>query len=180
MVKKNLFIFIATIIIVHIELSGQGVYYANASADSSSDKSWKNELSFHFKGFSLQYELDLLTPGITGDHPFGELIAKKIYLFEKKYISEVPVVPGNPQTKIQVQKPVIFNTTRQIEKSLKKSVRSRELSVESASGILSKVLDISIIALSENTADFEKAILSCNSVNERIDLFTQNVEIQYR
>lgn len=179
MVKKNLLIFFSVLILVSADLAGQKLYYANAAADTASDHPRENEPSFYFRGTSLENELNALSPPITGDHPFGDLIAKKNYLFEKKYISEIPVVPGNPQTKTQVMKPVIFNTTIQIEKSLKRSVKNGEISIESATEILSKVLDVALNVLTENTFDFEKAILSCNGIDDRIELFTKKVEIRY-
>jgi hypothetical protein len=139
----------------------------------------KTPYVFVFNGFSHDYELDNITTEMAGEHPFGDKLAKKLFLLGEKYTSEVELIPGNPQTKTVIQKPVIYNAVRRIEKQLKKSVRNGEISLETASADLNKVLDIALNILNTDTKDFEAAIESMNDNTAKIELFTKGVNLIY-
>jgi hypothetical protein len=134
---------------------------------------------FEFTAYSRDYELDNITTEMAGEHPFGDQISKKVYLLESKYTSEVALIPGNPQTKTVIQKPVIYETVKRIEKQLKKSVKKEELSVSDAAYTFNKVLDVALNTLTANTERFESAIESLDETDAKIDLFTKRVNLIY-
>lgn len=139
----------------------------------------KTPYVFVFNGFSHDYELDNITTEMAGEHPFGDKLAKKLFLLSEKYTSEVELIPGNPQTKTVIQKPVIYNAVKRIEKQLKKSVKNGEISLETASNELNQVLDVALNISNTDTKDFEAAIESMNDNAERIELFTKGVNLIY-
>ncbi len=134
---------------------------------------------FSFSGYSYDYELENITKDMAGNHPFGDEIAKKMFLLSKKYTSEVELIPGNPQTKTVIQKPVIYNAVKRIEKHLKKSVKKGSLSVDPATYTLNKVLDVALCIRNADTKNFEGAIETSDSDENKIDLFTNRVNLIY-
>jgi len=134
---------------------------------------------FEFKGYSRDYELDPITAEMAGEHLFGALIAKKLYLLESKYTYDEPVVPGNPLTKTIIRKPIIYDAVKRIDKQLKRKVKKNEISVETATSILNRVLDISLNIVATDTAIFEEAIVSNSDNSARIELFMKRVNLVY-
>ena len=116
---------------------------------------------------------------MAGNHPLGDLVAKKIYLFNKFYTSEENLFPGNPATKTIIKKPVIYDAVKRIERDLKKSVRKGEISEAEASSILNTVLDVALNVQTEDTRDFEKAIVNATDTKSKIELFTKIVRLNY-
>jgi hypothetical protein len=134
---------------------------------------------FNFAAFTFDYELKKVTTEMAGVHPFGDEIAKKDYLLEKKYTSEQVLNPGNPQTITLIQKPEIYKAVQRIEKSLKKSVKKGELSVESATYTYNKVLDVALSILTLDTSGFEAALKTANDDKSKIELFAKRVNLIY-
>lgn len=134
---------------------------------------------FDFAGYSYNYELEKITSEMAGQHVFGDLIAKKVYLLDEKYKSEVALIPGNPQTKTVIQKPVLYDAVKRIEKYLKKSVKKGELSIESATYTFDKVLDIALSIKNADTKNFEAAISSTENDAAKIELFIKRVNLIY-
>jgi hypothetical protein len=114
-----------------------------------------------------------------GEHMLGKLVSEKLYLLESKYTYQVPIVPGNPQTRTIVRKPVIYDAVRKIERHLKKSVKKGEISTETASAEFNKVLDVAFNVLTAETTSFEKAITSTGDVNLLTNLFTKHVTLVF-
>jgi hypothetical protein len=155
------------------------VAVAKASAGHYSDKVPGTSRSFVFQGYSRDYELARITSEMAGPHLLGESAAKKVYLLDELYTSEVPVVPGNPQSKTIVKKPVIYAAVKRIEKYLMKSVKKGVISTESATEEFNRVLDVALSILSEDTRQFENEIEALHDEATRIDLFTKKVNLNY-
>jgi hypothetical protein len=111
------------------------------------------------------------------EHVFGELVSKKLYLLDSKYTYEVPIIPGNPQTRTMVRKPVIYDAVRKIERYLKKSVKKGEVSIETASNEFNIVLDVANNVFTADTKSFEKAISETNNTDALINLLTKRVNL---
>ncbi|MBA4409394.1 MAG: hypothetical protein Q8S54_09815 [Bacteroidota bacterium] len=130
---------------------------------------------FEFRASLNDYDLNSDSKDIIGEHAFGQKISEKLYLLESKYTYEVPIVPGNPQTRTMIRKPVIYDAVKKIERHLKKSVKKGEISKETASNDFNKVLDIAFNVLTAETESFEKAIGESNDANSLTNLFTKRV-----
>jgi hypothetical protein len=145
----------------------------------SKDSNKKTLPIYEFNAYPMDAQLENVSKEMAGEHPFGDLIAKKMYLLSKKYTSEEAITPGNPQTKTVIRKPVIYETVRQIERYLKKSVKKGEINFEAASNDFNRVLDVALNIATVDTRNFEAAIKSLKDNAERIDLFTKRVKLRY-
>jgi hypothetical protein len=179
MKKRFLLFLIPGILFYNISLAQDQFISAIEKPKVVSDDPVKSPIVFEFKGYSKDSELNSISAEMAGKHPFGELVAKKLYLLDEIYTSEVPLVPGNPQTRVYIKKPVIYETVRRIERDLKRSVKKGEISVEVAEIDFNKVLDVALNILTADTKKFENAIESSGSANSRIALFTKMVNLKY-
>lgn len=134
---------------------------------------------FEFRASSADYDLNSISKDMIGEHTFGQSVSEKLYLLESKYTYEVPIVPGNPQTRTMVRKPVIYDAVKKIERHLKKAVKKGEITTESASGDFNKVLDVAFNVLTAETESFEKTISETNDVNSLTSLFTKRVNLVF-
>lgn len=178
--KKKLFLLsAASILIFNITFSQDLLSYSSENVRMEKDNTGKKSPAFEFKAYPKDSYLNGITKEMAGEHLFGDLVAKKIYLVNEFYTSEVNLFPGNPATKTVIKKPVIYEAVKRIERDLKKSVKKGEISVSEASTILNTVLDVALNVPTEDTKDFEKAIENAASAKSKIDLFTNMVRLNY-
>lgn len=177
-ISRLIIIILCSVLIKNISAQDALTYATEISKTES--KASKNLLPvFDFAGYSYDYELEKITMEMAGEHTFGDVIAKKVYLLDEKYKSEVALIPGNPQTKTVIQKPVIYDAVQRIGKHLKKSVKKGELSIESATYTYNKVLDVALSIKNADTKNFEDAISSAENEKAKIELFTKRVNLIY-
>ena len=153
--------------------------YANANSSSDPVKSSNAVPMFEFRGYPKESEMENISTEMAGEHLFGELAAKKFYLLEKQYTTQLALVPGNPQTRTVIKKPVIYDAVMRIEKDLKKKVKKGELSAEIAAVEMNKTLDVALNILTADTGEFEEAITSAKSVDGKKELFIERVSLKY-
>lgn len=134
---------------------------------------------FEFRASANEYDISSVSKDMIGEHVFGQTVSEKLYLLESKYTYEVPIVPGNPQTRTMIRKPVIYEAVKKIEKHLKKSLKKGEISKETASKEFNQVLDIAFNVLTAETEGFEKAITEANDPNSLTNLFTKRVKLVF-
>ncbi|MDP3916027.1 MAG: hypothetical protein Q8R96_20045 [Bacteroidota bacterium] len=134
---------------------------------------------FEFRASSADHDLNSISKDMIGEHAFGQSVSEKLYLLESKYTYEVPIVPGNPQTRTMIRKPVIYEAVKKIERHLKKLVKKGEITTETASYDFNKVLDVAFNVLTAETESFEKTIGETNDVNSLTSLFTKRVTLVF-
>lgn len=134
---------------------------------------------FEFKVYSSAQDLSAISKDMTEEHVLGEMVSQKLYLLDSKYTYLVPIVPGNPQTRTIVRKPVIYDAVRKIERYLKKSVKKGEISIETASNEFNIVLDVANNVFTADTKSFEKAISETDNTDSLINLLTKRVNLVY-
>jgi hypothetical protein len=139
----------------------------------------KATASFQFRAYSKDSYLNGISSEMSGSHPFGDLVAKKLYLMEDQYTSEENPYPGNPASRTVIKKPVIFEAVKSIERYLKKSVKKGDTTVDAASTTFNYVLDVALNILTEDTREFEKAVKASSDPKSKIDLFTKRVVLKY-
>ena len=154
---------------------------ALAMSDSGGEKNSGSSVTglpvFEFKVYSNENDLNAITQEMAGDHFLGGLVSRKLYLLDSKYTFEVQTVPGNPQTRTIVRKPVIYDAVKKIERYLKKSVKKGETPIENASVEFNKVLDVAINVLTADTKGLEKTISNAGDVAALINLLTKRVNL---
>lgn len=134
---------------------------------------------FEFRVYSSAQDLSAISKDMTEEHVLGEMVSQKLYLLDSKYTYQVPIVPGNPQTRTIVRKPVIYDAVRKIERYLKKSVKKGEISIETASNEFNIVLDVANNVFTADTKSFEKAISETDNTDSLINLLTKRVNLVY-
>lgn len=179
MKKISLLIIILCSVLIKNAFSQDVLTYSTVIEKTENKPAISSLPVFDFAGYSYDYELENITKEMAGEHAFGDVIAKKVYLLDAKYKSEVALIPGNPQTKTVIQKPVIYDAVQRIGKYLKKSVKKGELSIESASYTYNKVLDVALSIKNADTKNFEDAISSSENEVAKIELFTKRVNLIY-
>jgi hypothetical protein len=112
-------------------------------------------------------------------HFLGSEIAKKMLLLNKSYSYKEPVAPGNSATKTIFRKPVIYNSVKKIERSMKNKVKSGELNPETARVQFNKVLDVALNIINIDTDKFESRLESAGKANELLDIYVHEVSLRY-
>lgn len=143
------------------------------------DKPVKKARVFEFKAYPKDSYLENITKQMAGEHPFGDKIAKKICLFNEYYTTEEPLFPGNPATKTIIKKRVIYEAVKRIDHDLKRLVKKRETSVDEASAVLNKVLDVALNVITEDTKNLENEIEASGDTRSKIEIFTDKVKLNY-
>ena len=162
------------------EITAQEALAMTSRGDTKTNKSNAPALPvFEFRASSAEVDLNSVSKDMIGEHTFGQLVSEKLYSLESKYTYEVPIVPGNPQTRTMIRKPAIYDAVKKIEKHLKKLVKKGEISTETASSDFNKVLDVAFNVLTAETERFEKAIAETNDVNSLTNLFTTRVKLVF-
>jgi len=139
----------------------------------------KSPVIFQFKAYSKDSYFESISIEMSGNHPFGDLIARKFYLFDEYYTSEENPFPGNPAVKTVIKKPLIYTAVKDIERDLKKAVKKGTTPREEASIVMSTVLDVALNIITADTKSFERAIKATGSTESKIDLFTRKVKLNY-
>ena len=96
---------------------------------------------------------------VTDEAGFGKEAACLYKELEKLCVKRVPVVPGDPTTRIVFKKGDIYNAVRRIGKGLEDDVKDKNISNEEASKKMTRVLNIALAAYySDDSKSFEKAL----------------------
>jgi hypothetical protein len=171
--KKQIFLILLSTAILTSATSAQSLLaFKSDTSRPVSENPGSKVPQFEFSTGAIESEVSGISSELAGNHPFGQIIAKKCYLLEKKYTSQVAITPGNPAVKTVIKKPVIYESVRHIEKDLKRSVRKGEISVSEATISFEMTLDVALSILNLDTKDFEKVLSTCESTRSKIELFT--------
>ena len=179
MKTKHFFLLMFGILIIYISEAQDLLTYKTSETKVRPDNPSEALPVFKFKGYSNDYELESISKEMAGNHPFGETIAKKLYLLDEKYTSQVALTPGNPAVKTIIRKPVIYESVKRIERDLKRSLKKGEITLTTATSDFNIVLDVALNILTTDTKDFEKAIESSGNTESKIELFTKRVTLTY-
>jgi len=157
--KLILMLFVLFVLPLANKASSQNAFVSNFPEETSKVSAASAKLSiYEFRSSLTEQQISEISSELVENHDLGEMISKKFYLLDSKYTYEMPTVPGNPQSKTVVRKPLIYESVYKIDKYLKKSVKKGEVSVENASAIMNKVLDVANCILTVDTSAFEKEI----------------------
>ena len=179
MEKKIILLLMSLSLIVNSTSAQDLLTYKTSGTTGRTENLPESVHVFKFKVFSTNYGLENISKETAGNHPFGETIARKLFLLDKKYTSQVALAPGNPACKTVIKKPVIYESVKHIEKDLKRSVKKGEIPLPLAIDELNTVLDVALAILTIDTKEFEKAVESSDNTNSKIELFTKRVILNY-
>lgn len=96
---------------------------------------------------------------IPANAEFGKKTAFLYDQLEALCVKRIPVVPGDPTTRVVFKKGDLFNAVRKVSKGLKDEVNDNKISEIEASRQMNQVLNVAISAFySEDSKSFEKAL----------------------
>lgn len=96
---------------------------------------------------------------VTDEGDFGKEATFLYNKLEQLCVKRVPVVPGDPTTRIVFTKGAIYNAVRRIGKGLEDDVKSHTLTSEEASKEMLNVLNVALSAFyTDDSKSFEKAL----------------------
>lgn len=96
---------------------------------------------------------------ISADVEFGKQTAFLYNQLQGLCVKRIPVVPGDPTTRIVIKKGDLFNAVRKVSKGLEEDVKNHKISETEATGQMNQVLNVAISAFySEDSKSFEKAL----------------------
>ena len=92
-------------------------------------------------------------------------------------VKRIPVVPGDPTTRIVIKKGELFNAAKKVSKGLEEDVKDHKMSETEATGKMNQVLNVAISAFySEDSKSFEKALRNNKKdYNQLVALFSKVV-----
>ena len=90
-------------------------------------------------------------------------------------VKRIPVVPGDPTTRIVIKKGELFNAVKRVSKGLEEEVKDHKMSETEATGKMNQVLNVAISAFySEDSKSFEKALRNNKKdYNQLVALFSK-------
>jgi len=88
MIKKLYVLTLISLLVFNISFSQDLLSYTTESSATERDNAEKKSPVFEFKAYPRDSYLNSITKEMAGEHLLGELIAKKIYLFNEFYTSE--------------------------------------------------------------------------------------------
>ncbi len=96
---------------------------------------------------------------VTDEGDFGKEATYLYNKLEQLCVKRVPVVPGDPTTRIVFTKGDIYNAVRRIGKGLEDDVKSHTLTSNEASKKMLNVLNVALSAFyTDDSKSFEKAL----------------------
>lgn len=90
-------------------------------------------------------------------------------------VKRIPVVPGDPTTRIVIKKGDLFNAAKRVSKGLEEDVNDHKMSEAEATEKMNQVLNVAISAFySEDSKSFEKALRNNKKdYNQLVALFSK-------
>jgi len=133
--------------------------------DSGNTKKFIYRISFN------QEDLYSIDKTLLADHPFGDLIARKLHLLQSLYTYIEPPTPTSPGEKTIVRKPTIYNTVLKLNRNLKKMVKKGITDKDKAATDLNQCLDVALSISADDTADFESELKKAKNMDQIIQVF---------
>lgn len=110
-----------------------------------------------------------------GNTEFGKQTAFLYNQLQGLCVKRIPVVPGDPTTRIVIKKGDLFKAARKVSEGLEDDLKDHKISQQEAADKMNKVLNVAISAFySEDSKSFEKALRNNKKdYNQLVALFSQ-------
>jgi hypothetical protein len=140
-------------------------------AENNKETSLVEPPAFQFEDYTSEEEWSSISREEAGSHSLGDVIAKKVCLVKKLYISQDEVAPGTPGVRVFIRKPGIYQAYNKLEKHYKKGIRKNTILLQEAQSNFNHVLDVVIALHMHETEDFELALKKAKSVEDQMEIF---------
>lgn len=145
------------------------------AADKSTET---NNSTWTFMSVSIKPTAEELA-ATDDDANFGKEAACLYDKLEKLCVKRVPVVPGDPTTRIVFSKGDIYKAVRRIGKALENEVEDSNMSAQEATDKMMHVLNVAIAAYySDDSKSFEKALRASKKDSDKLLAVFDRVSLQ--
>ena len=128
--------------------------------------------------YSVSQPTDEQLAQVSADSELGRRSAFLLDELQNLCVKRVPVVPGDPTTRIVIKKGELYNAARKVAKGLEDDVRANRLAADDAAATMDKVLTAAISAFyAEDSRSFEKALKDNKKDYRRLLALFTNVTI---
>lgn len=94
-------------------------------------------------------------------------------------IKRIPVVPGDPTTRIVITKGELFNAVKKVSKGLENELKENKISKDEAARQMNNVLNVAISAFySDDSKSFEKALKNSKKDYKQLVYLFSKVELK--
>jgi hypothetical protein len=111
------------------------------------------------------------------EHFMGEKIGKKLALLSLSYTWIAEASATAPVAMTMIEKPLIYNNVKRLERYYKKSIKKDEMTLEEASTSFEKILDIALLVRYQQTTALEEELKSIKEDTELVSLFSEKVKL---
>jgi hypothetical protein len=125
-----------------------------------------------FRNSFNQDALESIDKTLVTEHPFGDVIAGKMYLLQDTYTYTEAPTPTSPSEKTVVLKPVVYNAVLKLNRNLKKSVKKGTIEQATATKDLDHCLDIALSISADDTADLEVWLRKAKTTEDILWVFS--------
>ncbi len=116
---------------------------------------------------------------ITGNVEFAKETTFLYNQLQGLCVKRIPVVPGDPTTRIVIKKGELFNAVRKVSKGLEDEIKENKISRTEATSKMNKVLNVAISAFySDDSKSFEKALRNNKKDYKQLVALFSKVELQ--
>jgi hypothetical protein len=130
-----------------------------------------NTKKFIYRNSVNQEDLYSIDKVMLAEHPFGDLIARKLVMLQDVYTYVEAPSPTSPGEKTIVKKPTIYNTVLKLNRNLKKMVKNEMMDKNQAISDLNQCLDVAISISADDTNEFETELKKAKSADQIIQVF---------
>ncbi|WP_258104464.1 hypothetical protein [Marinoscillum sp. MHG1-6] len=134
---------------------------------------------YEFDYIEDKLDLSILDDSFNYSHFMGETIGKKLELLKLSYTWQEDPTPTSPTALTVVEKPMIYNNIKKIERYYKKAIKKGEISEEQAANEFEGIIDIALFVRYQKTDQLESRLESIKEEREMVQLFTNNIQLNY-
>lgn len=132
--------------------------------------------SYQFDYIAEKLSTESLDASYSYDHFMGEQIGKKLALLSASYTWKAEATATSPVAITNIEKPLIYNNVKKLERFYKKGIRKDEISFEEASATFERILDISLLIRFQSTSALEEDLKTVKEENELVAIFSEKIQ----
>ncbi len=164
-------------LLVMLLLSCMATFAENESV-TGTDKTNNDVPTWKFM-LSVAQPTDQQLEQITGNVEFAKETTFLYNQLQGLCVKRIPVVPGDPTTRIVIKKGELFNAVRKVSKGLEDEIKENKISRTEATSKMNKVLNVAISAFySDDSKSFEKALRNNKKDYKQLVALFSKVELQ--
>ncbi len=152
--------------------------FAENESVTGTDKTNNDVPTWKFM-LSVAQPTDQQLEQITGNVEFAKETTFLYNQLQGLCVKRIPVVPGDPTTRIVIKKGELFNAVRKVSKGLEDEIKENKISRTEATSKMNKVLNVAISAFySDDSKSFEKALRNNKKDYKQLVALFSKVELQ--